>query len=325
MMKVLLIALCFLTYIPEEICAQSASDMKSMKIVLMSDLNESYGSTHYGDYVDSTMAYVAKWKPDLVLFAGDMIAGQSLQLSESDIQAMWTGFDDTIGEPMRDLNIPFAFTLGNHDGSKSGNFEHERSLAKSYWSNRMPDLNYVSNEHFPFYYSFSHRDIFVISWDASGHIMSDEEIDWIQQQLSRGEAKNASLRLMLGHLPLYAVAEGRNRRGEVLKDADRLFELMTDHNVDYYFSGHHHAWYPAEKDGLRMIHSGAQGSGPRPLIGSDLPPRRTITLLERETGDTDFMITTFDMHNNMEIILPDELPPAIDGINGRIERYNYHQ
>jgi len=325
MMKVLLIVLCFLTYIPEEICAQSASDMKSMKIVLMSDLNESYGSTHYGDYVDSTMAYVAKWKPDLVLFAGDMIAGQSLQLSESDIQAMWTGFDDTIGEPMRDLNIPFAFTLGNHDGSKSGNFEHERNLAKSYWSNRMPDLNYVSNEHFPFYYSFSHRDIFVISWDASGHIMSDEEIDWIQQQLSRDEAKNASLRLMLGHLPLYAVAEGRNRRGEVLKDADRLFEMMTDHNVDYYFSGHHHAWYPAEKNGLRMIHSGAQGSGPRPLIGSDLPPRRTITLLERETGDTDFMITTFDMHNNMEIVLPDELPPAIDGINGRIERYNYHQ
>jgi len=325
MMKVLLIVLCFLTYIPEEICAQSASDMKSMKIVLMSDLNESYGSTHYGEFVDSTLAYVAQWQPDLVLFAGDMIAGQSLQLSESDLQAMWAGFDDAIGEPMRDLSIPFAFTLGNHDGSKSGNFDHERDLAKSYWSTRMPDLNYVSNDHFPFYYSFSHGDIFVISWDASGHIVSDEEIDWIQQQLTRDEAKNASLRLMLGHLPLYAVAEGRNRRGEVLKDADRLFEMMTDHNVDYYFSGHHHAWYPAEKDGLRMIHSGAQGSGPRPLIGSDLPPRRTITLLERETGDTNFMITTLDMHNNMEIILPDELPPSIDGINGRIERYDYDQ
>ena len=62
-----------------------------------------------------------------------------------------------------------------------------------------------------------------------------------------------------------------------------------------------------------------------PLIGSDRPPRRAITLLERVTGAIDFMITTFDMHNNMQIILPDELPPTIQGINGRIERYDYDQ
>ena len=99
---------------------------------------------------------------------------------------------------------------------------------------------------------------------------------------------------------------------------------MIENDVDYYFSGHHHAWYPAEKDGLRMIHSGAQGSGPRPLIGSDLPPRRTITLLERTAGDTKFTITTYDLENNMKEVSPDELPGEIEGINGRIERYDYH-
>jgi hypothetical protein len=72
-----------------------------------------------------------------------------------------------------------------------------------------------------------------------------------------------------------------------------------------------------------MIHSGAQGSGPRPLIGSALPPRRTLTLLERQTGSSDFKITTFDLQNNMSVILPEELPPVIEGINGRIERYDY--
>ena len=84
---------------------------------------------------------------------------------------------DTIGEalPMREMDIPFAFTIGNHDGSVQtfrGNFDHERGLAKSYWSTRMPDLNYISNEHFParILLQFFTDDIFVISRkDASGH------------------------------------------------------------------------------------------------------------------------------------------------------------
>jgi len=68
--------------------AQTLPDDQDLRIILMSDLNESYGSTHYGQFVDNTMAYVNEWQPDLVLFAGDMIDGQSLKLSETDIRAM---------------------------------------------------------------------------------------------------------------------------------------------------------------------------------------------------------------------------------------------
>jgi hypothetical protein len=322
-MKSLLLCMFMLVICFSEIHAQSANDSSDVRIVLMADLNESYGSTQYGEFVDSAMVWIEKWQPDLILFAGDMIAGQSLALSEEEIRAMWSGFDETIGQPLREMDIPFAFTLGNHDGSGSGNFDHERELAKEYWSPHKPELNYVNNEHFPFYYSFKFKDLFVISWDASNHLITEEEIEWIEQQLSKQVAKEASKRIILGHLPLYAVAEGRNREGEILRDADELFEMMKRNNVDYYFSGHHHAWYPAEKEGLKMIHSGAQGSGPRPLIGSDLPPRRTITLLEREIGSSTFTITTFDLENNMEVISPEELPPVIKGINGRIERYDY--
>lgn len=304
---------------------QIQTDESTMRIVLMADINESYGSTHYGEYVDTALVYVEKWQPDFILFAGDMIAGQHLDLAEEEIRAMWAGFDETLGQPLRDLEIPFAFTLGNHDGSGSGSFDHERDLAYEYWSERMPKLDYVNHDHFPFYYSFSHEDLFVISWDATNHLISEEEIDWIEQQLSKEIAREASKRIMLGHLPLYAVAEGRNRRGEILNEADLLFDMMADNNVNFYFSGHHHAWYPAKKNGLRMIHSGAQGSGPRPLIGSDLPPRRTITLLERTAGDTNFIITTYDLENNMEEISPKELPAEIEGINGRINRYDYHR
>ena len=308
---------------PHALMSQSLEETDGIKIVLMSDLNESYGSTHYGEFVDSTMAYINAQQPDLVLFAGDMVAGQSLRLSEEDLYAMWDGFDETIGKPMREMDIPFAFTLGNHDASKSGNFDHEREIAKEYWSSHKPELSYQSDENFPFYYSFLYKDLFVLSWDASGHIMTEEELKWIEEQLSSDEAKNASIRLMVGHLPLYAVANGRNKRGEVLRDADQLLELMTTHHLDYYFSGHHHAWYPARKNGLKMIHSGAQGSGPRSLIGSDREPRRTLTLLQKHANATQFDITTFDMHNNMRVISPEELPASIEGFNGKIERYNH--
>jgi len=315
----------FLCFCFSSAISQSTNSESDMRIVLMSDINESYGSTHYGEYVDSAMVWIEKWQPDFILFAGDMIAGQSLALSEDEIRAMWGGFDKTIGQPLRDMDTPFAFTLGNHDGSGSGNFDHERELAIEYWSPHKPVLNYVNNEHFPFYYSIEFKDLFVISWDASNHLITEEEIEWIEQQLSQDVAKDASKRIMLGHLPLYAVAEGRNLEGEILKDSDELFEMMKRNNVDYYFSGHHHAWYPAEKEGLKMIHSGAQGSGPRPLIGSNLPPRRTVTLLKREIGSSTFSITTFDLENNMEVISPEELPPVIEGINGKIERYNYQE
>jgi hypothetical protein len=153
--------------------------------------------------------------------------------------------------------------------------------------------------------------------------MSEKELEWIENQLSSDEAKRAAIRLMVGHLPLYAVADGRNKRGEVLRDADQLLELMTTHDLDYYFSGHHHAWYPAQKNGLKMIHSGAQGSGPRSLIGSDTEPRRTLTLLQKSADATRFDITTFDMHDNMRVIDPKELPAVIEGFNGKIERYDY--
>lgn len=322
-MKVLLFCLLTSHFLLPTLQAQSAPEDPGMRIVLMADINESYGSTHYGEYVDSAMAYVEKWRPDFILFAGDMIAGQSLSLSEVEIRDMWSGFDSTIGQPLRDMNIPFALTLGNHDGSGSGSFDHERELAKEYWSPHKPELRYVNSDHFPFYYSFTFEDLFVISWDASNRLITEEEIQWIEQQLSQESAKEASKRIMLGHLPLYAVAEGRNRHGEILNDADELFEMMKRNGINYYFSGHQHAWYPAEKEGLKMIHSGAQGSGPRTLIGSDLSPRRTITLLERDIGADLFSITTYDLENQMELVHPDELPEAIEGINGRIERYDH--
>jgi hypothetical protein len=295
------------------------------RIVVIADMNESYGSTHYDRYVDSSLVWIERWEPDAVITAGDQIAGQSLRLDEVNIHEMWSAFEEIIARPVYELGIPFGITMGNHDASRSGTFDHERKIAEEYWSGRPHLLNMTDDANYPFYYSFTVNDLFVISWDASYSVISEIEKEWVREQLQSDVAQNASWRMLTGHLPLYAVAEGRNRTGEILEDADELFEILRDNGLDIYISGHHHAYYPAKKDGVMLLSAGAIGSGPRPLLNSDLPARRTITLIDFFAEPGKYVITTFDLENDMKKITPDELPPVIEGINGRIERYNYQE
>jgi hypothetical protein len=95
---------------------------------------------------------------------------------------------------------------------------------------------------------------------------------------------HAPYRIVLGHLPLYPVAEGRNRAGEVLAEPDSLRALLEAYGVHLYISGHHHAYYPGRRGGLDLLASGALGDGPRPLIGDTVPSPRTVTLLDFDAG-----------------------------------------
>ena len=63
------------------------------------------------------MKLLPDWQPDLVICGGDMVAGQSLNLSASEIDAMWAAFDAKILAPVRSAGLPFALTIGNHDAS----------------------------------------------------------------------------------------------------------------------------------------------------------------------------------------------------------------
>jgi predicted phosphodiesterase len=295
------------------------------RIVVISDMNESYGSTHYDRWVDSALVFIEQWQPDAVVTAGDHIAGQSLRLDEQNIHDMWMAFEEVIAAPIRQMGIPFGVTMGNHDASRSRTFDHEREIAREYWTSHPHLLDFLDGDNYPFYYSFMVNDLFIVSWDATYHEISEEELQWLSGQLQTGAAQNASQRILLGHLPLYAVAEGRNRFGEILRDADELFEMLRDGGIDIYISGHHHAWYPAKKDAVLLLSAGAIGSGPRPLLHSELPSRRTITVIDFFDDSGNRVITTYDMENGMKEILPDELPGQIEGLNGVIKRYDYRQ
>lgn len=299
------------------------SGERPLRVVVLSDLNSSYGSTDYEPEVAAAVELVTEeWRPDLVLIAGDMIAGQRPSLPDAQVRAMWAAFDSLVARPLRRAGIPFAVTLGNHDASGHPAHTRDRRLAIEYWRDAGLGVDYVDRERFPFSYAFRVRGAFIVVLDAStGAVAADSgQLAWLRRVLGREAAREADTRLALGHVPLYAVAEGRNSAGEVQAEPDSLRRILERGGVDIYIAGHHHAYYPGRRDSLLLLSAGGLGQGPRPLLGTDAEPFKTLTVLELlPTGD--IADRTFRIQG--EAITPVDaraLPARIDGVNGYVVR-----
>jgi hypothetical protein len=71
------------------------------------------------------------------------------------------------------------------------------------------------------------------------------------------------------------VAEGRDRPGEVMNDADALRQLLERYDVHTYISGHHHAYYPGHRGNLQLLHTRVPWGADRDrCINSDLTPHQ---------------------------------------------------
>ncbi len=299
-----------------------------VRLVVISDLNGAYGSIDYDPEVDKAIALLPFWRPDMVVCSGDMVAGQNPKLSENQLKAMWAAFDEHVAAPLRQAEIPFGFTIGNHDASSARSlsggflFERERTVAANYWNepSHDPGIEFVERYEFPFYYSFKFNDIFFLAWDGSSAKIPEDKLDWVEQALESPEAQSAKLKILLGHLPLYGITEGRNKPGEVMANADQLRKMLERHQVHTYISGHQHAYYPAHKGELQLLHTGILGSGPRPFIDSQLPPQKALTVMDINFADPDLTnYTTYDMQT-LELIELEQLPRFITGHNGMVLR-----
>ena len=281
----------------------------AVRIVVISDLNSQYGSTQYDPEVHRAIALMPQWQPDLVLCGGDMVAAQSRKLSTAQVQAMWVAFDRAIAAPLRQANIPFGFTIGNHDGSgaidRAGQmpFAGDRHLAQQYWTNpaHNPRLAFVDRGQFPFYYSFQQNDIYYLVWDASTARLAPPQLAWVKQSLASSQAQRAKLRIVIGHLPLYPIAVNRDRPGEFLDQAETLRSLLERYRVHTYVSGHHHAYYPGYRGQLQLLHAGAIGSGPRAILNSTAAPQKTLTVIDIPADYTTTVYTTYDMKTQQRI------------------------
>ena len=301
---------------------------QDFRIVVISDLNSQYGATDYEPEIDEAIALIPRWHPDLVLCGGDVIAGQKATLTKSQIKAMWAAFDLHLAQPLRKYEVPYGFTIGNHDGSgalKNGSlvFERERDLAKAYWLQQQDrlGLNFVDRANFPFYYTFEQDDIFFLVWDASTQHLSQQQLNWVERSLQSPTAQRATAKIVIGHLPLYPIAEAKNKPGEYLANGRQLRSLLSQNQVLMYISGHHHAYYPGKVTELELLHAGALGQGARELINSNLSLGQTVTVIDLELATPQITYTTYSAEAWNTISLED-LPASIPSIDGDILRHD---
>ncbi|WP_353185773.1 metallophosphoesterase [Parapedobacter lycopersici] len=296
------------------------SQDKPLKIMVISDLNDSYGSTTYSNEVAAVINKVKVIKPDIILCGGDMVAGQKASLTEAQLTAMWEGFDLAVLKPIDSLKIPFGFTVGNHDASPS--YQKDRAAASQFWNQHIEatNLTFVDRTHYPFYFSYKQNNVFFISWDASSETITPEMLDWMEGQLKSGTAKQSRLRILLGHLPLYAIVADKNKPGEVIAEADRTLDFFKENGVDIYISGHQHAYFPARKNGVVLFNSGCLGGGPRPILGHDEGPTKAYAIIDiPATSAARFEFNAFVPGTDSLINLQD-LPESVLGFNGLINR-----
>lgn len=289
---------------------------KDLKICVISDLNSSYGTTTYAEEVKKVISQIDSIKPDIILCAGDMVAGQKSSLTEENIKDMWTGFKGTVLSPINKLKIPFGFTLGNHDASPS--YLIDRQISQKFWIDNQAatGLNFVDSTNYPSYYSYIKDQVFFISWDASGAKISDEMYQWLESQLSTKLAKKAKLRILIGHLPLFAIVDSKNKEGEVNENPEKALSFFKKNAIDLYISGHQHAYYPAIKEGIRFLNTGCIGDGPRKLIGDSNEAIKTYTLIEvPKRNSKNFNYKTFSAKTN-KLLEINSLPDSIKGFNG---------
>lgn len=204
--------------------------------VFIADLNGRYGSVEYHKRVPEAVAAIIALKPEAVIIAGDMIAGQVRPpLTEAQIAALWQAFDETIYQPLSQNSISVLAVPGNHDASIYPAFSRERQGYEQFWRQRPPALGLSPGSRYPWYYGAKLEEVDFVGLDVTvpGALSSEQESFLAER---REAARSAGRPLLVAtHLPLYPVAVGRHQEVFGSRLAPEPGELWV--------AGHHHAYY----------------------------------------------------------------------------------
>jgi hypothetical protein len=293
-----------------------SSPPRAETLVLVSDLNGRYGSTTYHQRVDRAAAAIVGLQPDLVLSAGDMVAGQAPDgLGDATLEAMWEAFAESFIDPLAAAQIPLAVTAGNHDGSAYPGFERDRQAFERHWQDRAPP-GLLSGSEWPWRYAIRQGGLLAITFDGTlpGAVPARER-EFVSRMLdTHGEA--AAWTVVWSHLPFWPLAQDRER--EIIRDNEFL-EMLHEGGVDAYVSGHHHLFY-AGIDQAGMLHvsvAALGGNARRFATGGDRQAHGMATL-----GVEGGMLVVQgwlapDFHSVVE---GKKLPEAIQGPAGTLRR-----
>lgn len=285
------------------------ANAEPLDIIIMSDLNGSYGSTDYGSDTYNAIDYIVEQNPDMVLITGDMVAGQKSGLP---YYAMWDSFHRTVTQPLEDHGIPIFVTPGNHDASGYLKYAIERKIFVEEWQTFTPTVTFLQGSNYPLYYAFVVEQTLFVSLDntrVGG--LGLEQTKWLTSILK----ESYDTKIVFGHLPTVPFAE--RKKNEYLMQPE-INEMFDQYDVDLYISGHHHAYYPGIYESLPMLSMPCLGSGSRHLIDSNIRSQKGI--VELRIDDQQIFYDGLDAHNHFSIIPRTSLPEVLNTPLGPIYR-----
>ncbi len=289
----------------------------AVTVAAVSDLNGRYGTVGYSPRVAAAVARIMDLDADVLVVAGDMIAGQrpSPPLERPALEAMWASFHTTVTRPVAARGIPVLVTPGNHDASRQAPFSLERTVYAEQWAARPPP-GLLDGGNWPFHYAAGIAGTLFVSLDATepGRL-PDDQLAWLSRLLAREDGQFDSV-VVFGHLPLWPIAVGREK--EILNDS-RLRDLFAARGVTAYLSGHHHAFYDGVHGGVRYIAQAALGGGRRALVGTSVRSPHALTVLSLAGGRvTAEALLAADYRTALDTA---SLPAVIDSPLGPLRRY----
>jgi 3',5'-cyclic AMP phosphodiesterase CpdA len=290
------------------LAAAARAETPTIRIAVISDINGRYGSTDYHPRLQRAINRIIELQPDMVISTGDMVAGQrhAPKLSRRELESMWQSFQRHVSEPLDNAGIMLVMTPGNHDASAYPGFELERQVYRQYRPTPPAGLDLLPGHNYPFYYAFERDGILYVSLDATALGPLDEAQHlWLRSLPQSGSGKRATI--AFGHLPLQPVGTGREQ--EIIRDRSLEQQLARLAPVAY-LSGHHHAFYPGWRDGIRMLAVGNLGGNQRALTGTSIRTGFSFTWLEvSPAGEISVRaFTEQDFFGEVDI---DRLPPRL--------------
>ena len=209
--------------------AQAPCDELSRYPIRFAILGDRTGG-HEEEVYEAVVAEIERMRPDFVMTVGDMIEGYISDTVE--INARW---DEYFGI-VRLLSIPVHYTPGNNDITSD-----------------VMEPAYRSRVGEP-YYSFDHRGLHFVVLDNSRPEsfaeMPDAQIAWLKDDLAKH--RNACHTLVFMHKPFWYRTLGDGK-------PDGLHDIFKANGVDAVFTGHFHAYFSAQFDGIKYTSLGSSG------------------------------------------------------------------
>jgi len=287
------------------------------KIVVISDINGGYGSTTYHKRVSKALEAIIALQPDLVIGAGDMVAGQKQPLlDQAHLDRMWASFNQVVGDPLKEAGIEFIISPGNHDASAFPGFELEQERFKAQWINRLPGTPLLDGSDWPRRYALWLGKTLIISIDGTrpGRLQK-ADLELLRTTLER-EGSSAQSILVVSHLPQWPLAQGREK--DIIADP-ALTKLLSKYAVDFFISGHHHVFYPGiDNSGVKHLAVGPLGGNARKFV--DQSGREPFSFVVLDTCATGYRISAKKAPDFTEELPFSSLPEKIKDGRGFLRR-----